>query len=141
MIQIDERLAHRLQTEKIAWFTTVRADGMPLPTPVWFWWDGATCLIWSQPDALKLRNLARNPAAALHFNTDATGELFVILTGEAAVDSQPAPPADRQGFLAKYYDDIRFIGFTPERLDAEFSILIRFQPSRVRAQLDLPAES
>jgi PPOX class probable F420-dependent enzyme len=138
---IDEQLARRLQTERIAWFTTVRADGLPLPTPVWFWWDGATFLIWSQPGALKVRNLARNPAAALNFNTDSTGEVFVVFTGEARVDPEPAPAADRQAFLAKYEADIRLIGFTPERLTAEFSTLIRFKPTRVRAQLDPPPES
>lgn len=140
MIEIDQRLARLLREEKIAWLTTVRVDGMPQPTPIWFWWDGATFLIWSQPQAQKLRNIARNPNVALNFNTDPTGEIFVVFIGEARVDPNPAPPADRAAFLAKYADDIQLIGFTVEQMTAEFSTLIRITPTRVRAQLEPPHE-
>jgi hypothetical protein len=37
-IAIDEKLANRLQTEQTIWLTTVRPDGTPVPTPVWFYW-------------------------------------------------------------------------------------------------------
>lgn len=30
----------RLREERIAWLTTVRADGQPQSVPVWFLWDG-----------------------------------------------------------------------------------------------------
>jgi Pyridoxamine 5'-phosphate oxidase len=30
----------RLRTEPIVWLTTVRADGRPQSSPVWFLWDG-----------------------------------------------------------------------------------------------------
>ncbi|RIK45099.1 MAG: TIGR03667 family PPOX class F420-dependent oxidoreductase [Chloroflexi bacterium] len=140
MVEINQRLERLLHDEKIAWLTTVRADGMPQPTPIWFWWDGATFLIWSQPQAQKLRNIAQNPKVALNFNTDPTGEVFAVFMGEAHVDPNPAPPADRAAFLAKYADDIQMIGFTVERLNAEFSTLIRMAPVRVRAQLEAPHE-
>lgn len=134
-IKLEPGVEERLREEHLLWLTTVRNDGMPLPTPVWYWWDGATFLIWSQPHALKLRNIAANPLVALNFNTDPTGELFVVILGEATVDAQPAPAADRAAFLAKYADDMAHIGFTPARLDAEFSTLIRVRPTRIRAQL------
>jgi predicted pyridoxine 5'-phosphate oxidase superfamily flavin-nucleotide-binding protein len=35
----------RLREEKIAWLTTVRADGQPQSVPVWFLWDGEALLI------------------------------------------------------------------------------------------------
>jgi hypothetical protein len=35
----------RLREEQVIWLTTVRADGMPLPTPVSFLWAGETVLI------------------------------------------------------------------------------------------------
>lgn len=134
-IELEPQVAQRLRDEHILWLTTVRRDGMPLPTPVWFWWDGASILIWSQPQALKLRNIARNPQVALNVNTDPTGEIFLVIWGSADVDPNPAPAADRAAYLAKYADDMAHIGFTPARLDAEFSTLIRVQPTRIRAQL------
>ena len=136
----DERLVRLLQEEKIAWLTTVRADGMPLPTPIWFWWDGETFLIWSQPQAQKLRNIAHNSNVALNFNTDPTGEVYAVFLGSAQIDPQPAPVAVRQAFLRKYHDDIQMIGFTEEKMSAEFSVLIRVTPARVRGQLEPPME-
>lgn len=141
MIEIDERLARLLREEKIGWLTTVRADGMPQPTPIWFWWDGATFLIWSQPQAQKLRNIKRNPKVALNFNTDPTGEVYAVLMGEAYIDPNPAPPTDRAAFIAKYADDIQMIGFTVEQMTADFSVLIRVTPTRIRAQLEPPHEA
>ena len=48
----------RLRSEQVAWLTTVRADGQAQSTPVWFLWDGETFLLYSQPGAQKVRNLA-----------------------------------------------------------------------------------
>ena len=43
------RVERRLRDEYLVWLTTVRADGLPQPSPVWFLWDGETVLIYSQP--------------------------------------------------------------------------------------------
>ena len=43
------RVARRLQNEQVIWITTVRVDGTPQPTPVWFIWDGETILIYPCP--------------------------------------------------------------------------------------------
>src|SRR5262245_27213018 len=72
-IEIDEKLAKRLQTEQTIWLTTVRADGTPVPTPVWFYWQEEGMLIFTQPGSHKLRNVAGNPRVALNFNTDQDG--------------------------------------------------------------------
>ena len=55
------RAQQRLRSEQIAWLTTVRADGQAQSSPVWFLWDGQTFLLYSQPGAPKVRNLAANP--------------------------------------------------------------------------------
>jgi len=39
------RAEGRLWEEKIAWLTTVRANGQPQPIPVWFLRDGETFLV------------------------------------------------------------------------------------------------
>ena len=69
--EFGTRVAQRLQQEGIIWLTTVRGDGTPQPSPVWFLWDGETFLIYSQPGAPKVRNIARSPKVALHLNGDA----------------------------------------------------------------------
>ena len=62
------RAEQRLRSERIAWLTTVRADGQAQSSPVWFLWDGQTFLLYSQPGAQKVRNLAANPKVALHLD-------------------------------------------------------------------------
>jgi PPOX class probable F420-dependent enzyme len=63
------RADQRLRSEQILWLTTVRADGQPQASPVWFLWDGTTLLVFSRPDAQKLRNLAANPRVAVHLES------------------------------------------------------------------------
>ena len=80
-----------LQDDLVAWLVTVAADGTPVPTPVWFWWDGETLLVYSQPDKPKLRHIAANPRVALALALDEVGDLRAVVTGVAAVDD--AAPA------------------------------------------------
>ena len=95
------RVLQRLQHEAIVWLTTVSADGTPQPNPVWFYWDGENCLIYSKADSAKLHNIARNSKVALSFEgaTEKGGDVAVI-TGEALVDLHASPPPD--GYIQKY---------------------------------------
>jgi PPOX class probable F420-dependent enzyme len=127
-----------VRDEHIAWLTTVRADGMPLPTPVWFIWQDGAFVIYSQPQAVKLRNIRHNPCVALHFNTDASGESFVVFQATAQVAPDAPPSRDAPAYQAKYREHIAMIGYTPERLSREFSVALCVRPVRVRYQLAHP---
>jgi PPOX class probable F420-dependent enzyme len=130
---VRARADQRLRTELVLWLTTVRADGQPQASPVWFLWDGGTLLIFSQPGAQKLRNLAGNPRVAVHVDTDEAGEDVLTIEGTAAVDSD-APSSDRvEEYQVKYRDGIRAIGMTPDQLARDYSVAIRIRPTRARA--------
>jgi len=47
--KFGHRAARRLAEEKIIWLTTMDNLGHPQPRPVWFLWNGASILIFSQP--------------------------------------------------------------------------------------------
>jgi PPOX class probable F420-dependent enzyme len=124
--------ARRLREEPIAWLTTVRADGQPQSSAVWFLWDGDSFLLYSQPQAQKLRNIAANPRVSLHLNDDGSGGDIVTLEGEAAVEPD-APPSDRvQDYVAKYRGLLDEMGWSPGRLARDYSTAIRVRPSRAR---------
>jgi PPOX class probable F420-dependent enzyme len=130
---VRARADRRLRTELVLWLTTVRADGQPQASPVWFLWDGGTLLIFSQPGAQKLRNLAGNPRVAVHVDTDEAGEDVLTIEGTAAVDPD-APSSDRvEEYQVKYRDGIRAIGMTPDQLARDYSVAIRIRPTRARA--------
>ena len=125
------RAARRLAEEQIGWFTTVRADGMPQPVPVWFHWDGETLLIFSEPTARKLRNLAGNPKAALHLNGDGKGGDIVVLTGEARVGAEKPPQERLSAYVEKYAEGIKGLNLTPESMLATYSTVIYLTPTRL----------
>lgn len=132
-IALNDRVTQRLAEEQIIWLTTVRADGMPTPTPVWFHWDGERVLIFSQENALKLRNIRHNPQVALHFHTDAYGGDVAILFGTAEVESEPVSPAQFAAYVAKYAQGIKMINMTPESMQQTYSAVIRVTPTHLRS--------
>lgn len=120
----------RLQTEPIIWLTSVRADGRPHLVPVWFYWDGSTVLILSQPNNQKIRNIQRNPNVMLALEAKDGGDDIVLFEGKAELlpqsSAQVAPPAYEQ----KYAESIKGLGLTPEQMAASYSQPIRITPTK-----------
>jgi PPOX class probable F420-dependent enzyme len=129
-----ERVARRLRDERLIWFTTVDAKGMPQPTPVWFLWDetNATILIYSRADAKRLAHLQQNPRVALNFDGNGTGGDIIVITGKARVSADD-PPADRLPIYAeKYRDFIARRYETPEKFASIYPVALRIRPITVR---------
>jgi PPOX class probable F420-dependent enzyme len=130
--EFGARVARRLEQELIIWLTTVRVDGTPQPSPVWFLWADQSLLIYSQPNKQKLRNIAQNPKVALNFNSNASGGDIAVIAGTARIDPQ-APPADRiKAYLAKYRQKIADLGSTPEAFAQSYSVAVRVTPTGLR---------
>ena len=116
---------------QVGWLTTVRADGMPQPVPVWFSLDGETLLIFSEPTARKVRNLAGNPRAALHFNTDDEGEDVVVLTGGARTGPEMPPAGVAGGRTWRSTPRDEAAEPDPEAMLATYRRVIYLTPARV----------
>ena len=130
--EFGDRVIRKLESEHVIWLTTVGRDDTPQPRPVWFYWDGTSFLIYSQPNTHKLRHIGRSPKASLNFSTDSEGHEVVVLTGEARVDAS-APPADKHPqYLEKYREGIAGIGMTPQEMARDYSVAIRLTPTRMR---------
>lgn len=127
-----ERVARRLRDAHLIWLTTVGADGMPQPNPVWFLWNGETMLIYTLRDAKRLAHIARNPRVALNFDGDGNGGDIIVIAGEAWLTPQE-PPADQlPAYVEKYKDLITRIGHTPASFAAHYSVPFRVRPIKVR---------
>lgn len=131
--EFGARSAKRLREDMIAWLITAGSDGTPQPNPVWFAWDGASLLIYSEPGQAKLKHIARNPRVAVHLDSRNSGDDVVIITGTAAVDST-APRADQNSeYVRKYRDEmVRLNLGSPADVAAIYSAAIRVTPTRVR---------
>jgi PPOX class probable F420-dependent enzyme len=132
-----DRRAHvegRLQTNLMAWLTTVRPSGRPECVPVWFFVsDDETVLLYSQPGKLKLRNIANNPHVALALDVTDIGRDVIRIDGTAAqVDDHPAA-AEVPGYVSKYTERIGAIFGTVERFSAAYSVAIVITPTKLHA--------
>ena len=115
-----------LKEEYVIWLTTVDSRLTPQPRPVWFLWENDSILIFSKPDAFKVRHIEKHPRVSLHFNTDESGdEHVIILTGEARIDANTPPALELPAYLNKYRGGIADLNMTPESFSAEYSAPIR----------------
>ncbi|MER5378851.1 PPOX class F420-dependent oxidoreductase [Streptomyces sp. NBC_00647] len=65
--------------------STVRADGSPHVTPIWFLLDGDDVVFNTAKDSVKGRNLARDGRVALCVDDDRPPFDFVVLEGRAVL--------------------------------------------------------
>jgi PPOX class probable F420-dependent enzyme len=129
-----QRVESRLQTNLMAWLTTVSPAGKPDTVPVWYLLrDDETVLIYSQPGKAKLRNIEHNPAVALGLDVTDLGRDVIRLVGTAA-RRPDVPPADQvPEYVAKYVERIAAIFETPERFAELFSAAVVITPTRLHA--------
>jgi PPOX class probable F420-dependent enzyme len=128
-ISVDKRL----REEEVIWLTTVAPDGAPHPNPVWFFWDGQEIILYSQPNAYRIRNLQLNPKVALNLQgAGPLGEGVVVINGEARMDPhyQQAHP----GYAKKYRKFLPEMNLTQEQMIASYSVEIRIKLTRVRGE-------
>lgn len=127
------RVARRLQDERIIWLTTVRANGQPEPSPVWFLWDGESFVIYSQPNTVKLRNIAKRPKVALSLNSNPYGGDVVIIAGEASIAPNVRAADAFPALIAKYRENLDIPGsLTTEEFAREYSVAIQVNPTGLR---------
>jgi PPOX class probable F420-dependent enzyme len=135
-LPVDRRLRvdTRLQTNLMAWLTTVSPAGRPDSVPVWFLLrDDDSILVYSQPRKAKLRNIDANPNVALGLDVTDIGRDVIRIEG-TAVRATNQPPADRvPEYVAKYVERIGAIFGTPEGFAAAFSEAIVITPRKLHA--------
>ena len=88
----------RLEQARNYWFSTTRPDGRPHAMPAWAVWLDGVLYFEGSPETRRARNLATNPALAVHLED---GDRVVILEGEAR-EAWP-PPRDVAEQLAAIF--------------------------------------
>jgi PPOX class probable F420-dependent enzyme len=126
------RAERHLREETVVWLTTVTPKGAPLPSPVWFLWDGEeSVLMYSMPSA-RIANLKDNPRVTLNFGGDGHGGDIVVFSGTAMVDPE-LPRADANGvYLTKYSEGLARLGSTPEAFAERYSEPVRITLTGLR---------
>lgn len=126
----DAHIDERLRTEPIIWLATARPDGRPHLVPVWFFWDGETITIYSQPNNQKMRNLQHSTNVTLALNTVDDGDDVVIVEGKAELPGKSPQTMNNPAYLEKYNTLIKKMKADPEEMAAAYSEVIRVTPTR-----------
>jgi PPOX class probable F420-dependent enzyme len=123
-----------LAAREIGWLVSTGRDGFPHAVPVWFLWLDEVVVTFSQPRAAKVRNLEADPRAAFHLEAGDDGEEWLLLQGTAEFSPEPASAwFERIGdvYLEKYQAGLDALGWTPERMYLDFSLVILFRPHKL----------
>jgi PPOX class probable F420-dependent enzyme len=121
----------RLQSNIIAWLTTVGGDGRPYTVPLGFLWYEQTVLIFSQPHKLKLRNTRNNPRVTLALDETNRGSGVVIVEGMAELIDDPQISVKMPAYAEKYGALVQSRGWTLESMAADYSQAIRITPTKI----------
>ena len=127
----DAHIERRLRSEPIIWLSSVRPDGRPHLVPVWFLWDGSSFLIFSQPNAQKVRNLRRSPQVMVALEATDEGEDVAIFEGEATLLDDPTITPLLPAYVEKYAALLRRIKSDPATMAASYTQAIRVIPTRL----------
>src|SRR3954447_8736739 len=112
--EFGARVARHLREDQVVWLTTVTPAGRPLPSPVWFHWDGeATVRVFSLPDTGRVRAIESNPNVSLNFAGDGQGGDIVVLSGEASLADGTAD--QHPEYARKYASGFERLGVTAEQ--------------------------
>ena len=128
---LSDALAEDLQ----GWLTTVDPDGTPHPTTVWFYRDGESIVVYSEPGKPKLRNIAANPRVSFHLNSDRYGERWAVMTGKAELLFSPTPLDAVPAYMQKYAEAFGHWDLDVPAITDAYDVAIRFTPSRVRLRI------
>jgi PPOX class probable F420-dependent enzyme len=91
------------QVTRTGKLSTVRADGSPHVTPVWFLLHGDDVVFNTEKDGVKGRNLARDGRFALCVDQDQPPYAFVLLQGRAEISEDPDETLRWAGRLGARY--------------------------------------
>ena len=112
----------RLQNEPIVWLATVRPDGRPHLTPIWFCWVRDHFWICTNASAVKTRNISANHRVSVSLQS---GTAPIVAEGHATIHQRPYPADVSAAFLTKFEWDI-----TSADNDGPYDAVIEIVPER-----------
>ncbi|MDT5065343.1 MAG: hypothetical protein QOK02_1498 [Mycobacterium sp.] len=114
----------RLTNDHYGWLTTVAKSGQPVPKLIWFYFDGATVVIYTVPTAAKVAHIGRHPRVSLNLDSDGNGSGIVVIGGEATVDATDVDCRTDEPYWAKYTESAAQFGLSDAMADYSTRIKI-----------------
>jgi len=115
--ELTREVTNRLETDHFGWLTTVAKSGQPVPRLVWFYYDGSDLIVYSHPEAGKVRHLRNHPQVSLNLDSDGQGGGIIVIGGEARVDAEGVDCRDDAPYWQKFSGDAEAAGLTDAMAD------------------------
>ena len=126
----QQEIAAYLAEAHIAHLVTLRSNGRPHVAPVWYLEENGQAFVMADANAVKVRNIRRNPAVSLSIATDQRPLKYVVLNGEAeVVEKDIAQMVER--ICVRYDGPVRGVEFAKELLAENRLKLIHILVTRV----------
>lgn len=103
MAAASEAVAAFLTNRPTATLGTIRSDGSPQASVVWYLWDAGEFVISTIPTTAKWQNLRRDPRCSLCIEDPETGQM-VVAYGSARLDDGDVRRRTWE-LVDRYYDD------------------------------------
>ncbi len=131
--EIREFLLSKARTGKLA---TVRKDGRPHVTPIWFDLDGDELVFTTWHTSVKAANLLRTGQASVCVDDETPPFAFAIIEGRVDVDTDPTPE-ERYAWAARIAG--RYMGAERaeeygRRNGVPGEYIVRLKPDKIIAQ-------
>jgi general stress protein 26 len=124
-MELDDIKQEAARLSPLAHLATVGADGAPDVSPIHPAWEGDTLWIMSYTNSVKVKNLAANPAVALHWQVSEVGDGVAIWGTGRTFDDLETKQRLWKGVFdydldlfapgGPTTDGVGFIGIEPER--------------------------
>ena len=111
-VEFTQEVSDRLQSDHYGWLTTVAKSGQPVPRLVWFYRDGTDVIVYSMPNAAKVRHIDAHSRVSLNLDSDGNGAGIIVVGGNAVVDEVGVDPRTDDVYWAKYKADVEQFGLT-----------------------------
>ena len=124
-----------LENDIVGWLTTVTPEGEPQTSVVGYLWTEGEIVIYTMPNAPKVRNIQANAAVSFNLNTDRYGDRWVSIEGVARIDANSGSMADHAAMSAKYAEPLEHWQMDAAEVSDLVSTVIWIRPTKVRSGL------
>jgi PPOX class probable F420-dependent enzyme len=129
----DERRIFLSAGRRIGKLASVRADGRPHVTPVWYVMDGDDVIVTMWHDTVKLANIKHDPHVAFCADDEAPPYAYVIVEGTAAYEPRAKDLVEWTTRIATRYFGEELGKVYGKRNGVEGEFLVRIKPDKIIA--------
>lgn len=132
MSKLDEKSVAFLGGKHFGKVATVKKDGSPHVTPIWYMLDDGKLIINTTTDRVKFKNIQRDPRVS--FLVD-DGYPYLMILGKARVASERDPLKDIESLAIRYTGEEAGRKSARERFWKQPRVSVEIVPERVIQQL------